>query len=243
MAQGVKARLSPLQIYHVLLSAYGPQHWWPADTPFEVMVGAILTQNTSWTNVEKAITNLKFENLMDARHILDCAPDHLAEVIRPTGFYRQKATRLNALCMFYLEHGCEQQLRRWPATSLRQRMLKVHGIGPETADSILLYALNKPVFVIDAYTARIFSRLGMLERQSAYADTQAFFHARLPRSIPIFQEFHALIVAHAKRFCRSRPLCPGCPLAASCAYASAGNQEHDMAHEAQPRAQAENTTA
>jgi len=243
MVQGVKVRLSPLQIYHVLLSAYGPQHWWPADTPFEVMVGAILTQNTSWTNVEKAIANLKSEDLMDARHILDCTLDHLAEVIRPTGFYRQKATRLNALCMFYLEHGCEQQLRRWPATSLRQRMLKVHGIGPETADSILLYALDKPVFVIDAYTTRIFSRLGTLDGHVGYAEAQAYFHARLPRSIPIFQEFHALIVAHAKRFCRSKPLCPGCPLAASCAYAPVESSEHDIVREAQTHAQVEGPTA
>jgi len=236
MVQRVKTRLSPLQVYHVLLSAYGKQHWWPADTPFEVMVGAILTQNTSWTNVEKAITNLKSENLMDARRITDCAPDYLAKVIRPAGFYRQKTRRLSALCIFYLEHGGEQQLRRWPATSLRQRMLGVHGIGPETADSILLYALDKPIFVIDTYTSRIFSRLGALDKGTQYAEAQKYFHARLPRSISIFQEFHALIVMHAKRHCRSRPACAGCPLAAHCACSAASDAEHD-AIEAQPRSQ------
>jgi len=204
------------QLYRLLLARYGRQHWWPADTPFEVMVGAVLTQNTSWTNVEKAIANLKSEGLMDARNIVDCAPEQLADLIRPAGFFRQKATRLAALSRFYLGHGGTRKLRERQIRALREQLLAVHGIGPETADSILLYALHKPVFVIDAYTIRIFSRLGILDAGIRYADAQDFFHDHLPRSTPLFQEFHALIVAHAKHHCRSKPVCGGCPLAHVC---------------------------
>lgn len=227
MLQNVKTLISPLQVYHILLSAYGRQHWWPADTPFEVMVGAILTQNTNWKNVEKAIANLKAGNLMDAHGIIVCDIERLAGIIRPAGFYHQKSARLHELCRFYLEHGDDQQLKNWPASSLRQRMLGVHGIGPETADSILLYALDKPLFVIDAYTTRIFSRLGSMDEHTGYAEAQGFFHARLPRSVQIFQEFHALVVEHAKRFCRSKPACSDCPLASACQYAATLDAAHN----------------
>jgi len=243
MLQGTRTLISPLQVYHILLTTYGPQGWWPAETPFEVMVGAILTQSTNWKNVEKAIANLKATDMMDVEHIATSNPEQLAEIIRPAGFYRQKAQRLQQLCLFYLKHGREQQLRRWPASSLRQQMLRVHGIGPETADSILLYALDKPVFVVDAYTRRIFSRLGSLPENADYAETQAFFHARLPNSIRIFQELHALIVEHAKRHCRVKPLCTGCPLAHACQFAETAESACDTKAAAQGLAYVERTTA
>ena len=209
-----------MTIYQRLMRAYGPQGWWPADSPFEVMVGAVLTQNTRWENVEMAIARLKDADMLDAGRIAACDDETLADCIRPAGFYRQKSRYLKVLARFCAEAGGAARLRRQPATLLRLRLLALTGIGPETADSILLYALDKPVFVVDAYTRRIFHRLGHLPARAGYDETQRHFHNRLPHSLPLFQEYHALIVAHAKRHCRARPACEGCPLQTACAHAA-----------------------
>jgi endonuclease III related protein len=205
-----------LAIHDRLLARYGPQGWWPAETAFEMMVGAILTQNTSWTNVERAIAGLKRAGLLDAAAIAACDTAHLAAAIRPSGYYNQKAQRLQAFAGFYLNHDGEDGLSELSAP--RQALLALHGIGPETADSILLYALDTPIFVIDAYTRRIFARLGLSAPEASYHDLQEFFHAHLPAAVPLFQEYHALIVMHAKQHCRKRPLCAGCPLLPGCAH-------------------------
>ncbi len=204
-------------IHDHLLAAYGPQGWWPADSVFEMMVGAILTQNTSWTNVEAAIANMKAAGLLDARAIAACNEDQLATAIRPSGYYNQKARKLKIFADFYLSHGGEPGLRA--LTSPRQMLLALHGIGPETADSMLLYALERPVFVIDAYTRRIFGRLGLTLPEASYHALQDYFHSSLPSSLELFKEYHALIVMHAKRHCRIRPVCVGCPLQDGCAHA------------------------
>jgi len=206
------------QTYERLLATYGPQGWWPADSSFEVMVGALLTQNTNWRNVEKAITNLRAAGMLDAQRILDCERSRLEELIRPAGFFRQKAERLQILCTFYLEHGGENALAQRPLRELRHELLTLKGIGPETADSILLYALQLPIFVVDAYTRRIFSRLKLLEESATYHAVQQWFEAQLEADTGIYQEYHALIVEHAKRFCRVRPLCTDCPLLKRCPH-------------------------
>ena len=194
-------------IYKTLQSAYGAQHWWPAESSFEMMVGAILTQNTSWTNVEKAITNLKKANALDASVIVSLDQADLCEMIRPAGFFIQKARYLKNIGYFFLE------FREYIATAscpdndiqrLRQLLLSLKGVGPETADSILLYAFNMPVFVIDAYTRRIFSRLGLISSTVTYAELQQYFHRHVVPDSKIYNEYHALIVRHAKTHCRSK---------------------------------------
>jgi endonuclease III related protein len=205
-----------LAIHDRLLAHYGPQGWWPANSAFEMMVGAILTQNTSWTNVERAIAGLKQEGLLDAAAIAACPEKRLAAAIRPSGYYNQKAQRLRAFAGFYLKHDGENGLSQ--LLEPRQALLALHGIGPETADSILLYALDIPIFVIDAYTRRIFARLGLSTPEASYHALQDFFHAQLPASVPLFQEYHALVVMHAKQHCRTRPLCAGCLLLADCPH-------------------------
>lgn len=211
---------SPLQIYEILLAAYGEQKWWPAEHPFEMMVGAILTQSTNWRSVEKAIYNLKEENMLDAAKIANCDIKKLSELIRPSGFYNQKSQRLKTFSSFYVKHGKVDGLKKWQKSILRNMLLSISGIGPETADSMLLYALEKPVFVVDAYTKRIFTRLGLLPEKADYHTTQSYFEQRLTHALPLFQEYHALIVEHAKRHCRSKPLCLACPLYKQCAHAN-----------------------
>ena len=206
----------PLKVYRQLYKAYGPQQWWPADSPFEVMVGAILTQNTNWQNVEKAIGNLKANSMLTAAAIAGCQEERLAEIIRPSGYYRQKADRLRKFCRFFLESGQTEALKQQPLPELRRLLLALHGIGPETADSMLLYALDQPVFVVDAYTRRIFSRLGLLDARIGYEAIRHDFESQLEPSVPLFQEYHALIVEHAKRHCRVSPACTDCPLAGQC---------------------------
>lgn len=207
------------QLYQRLYQHFGPQSWWPAQSPFEVMVGAILTQNTAWTNVEKAITNLQQAACLCADAILDCNNESLAELLRPSGYFNIKAARLKHFCRWYLEHGGYDALSQWETETLRQALLSVHGIGPETADDILLYAFERPVFVIDAYTRRLFSRLGLASGTEPYDGLrqqveQAF--ARDKSRISVFNELHALIVNHAKDYCRKRPRCQGCPLTRYC---------------------------
>ena len=203
-------------VHDRLLEHYGPQGWWPADDAFEMMLGAILTQNTNWTNVERAIANLRDAGLLDARSIADCDEVSLARAIRPSGYFNQKGKKLKTLADFYLAHGGEAGIDSLP--DARRALLELHGIGPETADSILLYALRRPVFVIDAYTRRIFARLGATPPDASYDALQHYFQSRLPRSAPLFNEYHALIVMHAKQHCRPRPACSGCPLQQECAY-------------------------
>jgi len=210
----------PQLIYEQLLDNYGPQHWWPADSSFEVMVGAILTQNTNWKNVETAIANLKVHHMLDCELIASSNLQQLGEIIRASGFYMQKARYLQKFSLFYYNNGKRKGLLKWPTSILRNRLLAVNGIGPETADSILLYALDRPVFVVDAYTKRLFVRLGHFNHELGYDSIQHFFLQRLPESLPLFQEFHALIVEHAKRFCKTKPMCDDCPLAGECPTAS-----------------------
>ncbi len=236
-----RRRQAPLQIHRQLLAAYGPRHWWPADTPFEVMVGAILTQNTRWENVEMAIANMKEADMLDAERICSSNRSQLAEYIRPSGFFRQKSRYLQAMSLFYFRHGYESGLKKWPMSSLRKKLLTVQGIGPETADSILLYALDKPVFVVDAYTRRIFHRLGNLPRNADYQYTQHYFHSRLPRSLPLFKEFHALIVEHAKRYCQTKPRCMDCPLQPDCLYVERNVPTCDQTDQKQACAYVEQT--
>lgn len=207
-----------------LSARYGAQHWWPGDTPFEVMVGAVLTQNTAWTNVEKAIANLKAAGALSCPALLALPDPELAELIRPAGFFNVKTTRLKALCRFLEKRGVAEQPEALAAqgdtATLRHDLLAVHGIGEETADSILLYALNLPSFVVDAYTRRIFGRLGLLQGGDSYRDIQHRFESHLPRDAILFNEYHALIVHLAKQHCRPRPRCAGCPLHSTCPSAT-----------------------
>ncbi len=205
------------RLYALLFERYGPQHWWPAETPMEMMVGAILTQNTAWRNVERAIAALRAAGLLDAGRLAAAEPRVLQEAIRPSGYFRQKAERLRRLALFVLEHGGVAGMRAVDGATMRQRLLAINGIGPETADSILLYALEYPVFVIDAYTRRLLSRLGWVDESIRYDALQALFHAGLRRDLARFQEFHALIVHHAKAHCRKVPGCAGCPVATALA--------------------------
>jgi endonuclease-3 related protein len=208
----VRKRL--LDIFDRLLQAYGPRHWWPGDSPLEVMVGAVLTQNTAWRNVEKAIANLRERGLMDMQALHAIGEGELAEVIRPAGFYRVKAKRLKALIDHFCErHDCAvENARRETTDELRAGLLSVKGIGPETADSILLYALDRPVFVVDAYTVRFLRHHGLYEGGD-YHDVQRLFMESLPEDARLFNEFHALIVCLGQRHCKKKPECGGCPLA------------------------------
>lgn len=205
-------------LYGHLLARYGPQGWWPADTPFEVMVGAILTQNTAWTNVEKAMQRLKSGGLLDARHIHALPAASLADILRPTGYFNLKAVRLQAYCGWYLQAGGFEVLKYWSNRKLRATLLDVPGIGPETADDILLYAFKRPVFVIDAYTRRLLARLGLARGDEPYEALRARFEAELDRKAGLYQEYHALIVEHAKQVCRPRPRCTDCVVRRVCAY-------------------------
>lgn len=206
----------PLEEYYdSLRAAFGPQHWWPGDTQFEVVVGAILTQNTSWTNVERAIANLRKAGLLSAASIGRVPLRTLESQIRCSGYFRQKARKLKAFCEFLHEEyrGSLKRMFATPTTVLRERLLGVFGIGPETADSILLYAGRHPVFVADAYTKRILSRHGWMDDNAPYEDVRGLFERRFPGNVQRFNEFHALMVNTGKRFCRkSEPLCHQCPL-------------------------------
>jgi endonuclease III related protein len=201
-------------IYAALFSFYGPRSWWPGDSPFEIAVGAILTQNTNWTNVEKAIANLKQHGALCAS-VLHKMPDHdLAQMIRPAGYYNIKTKRLKAFLHFLMdEYGGDMSCMSETATDrLRRDLLAINGVGQETADSILLYALERPVFVIDAYTKRVMSRHGVLDAGASYEEYQSFFHLYMESDTAVFNEYHALIVSVGRDFCRPRPRCEGCPL-------------------------------
>ncbi len=210
-------------LYERLLSSYGPQNWWPAETPFEVVAGAILTQNTAWRNVEKAIANLKREGLLDPESILKTPDDVLRELIRPAGFYNQKVQRLKAVCKLITDSGGLEELFSLPLDNLREKLLSVKGVGPETADAIILYAAAKPTFVVDRYTHRIFTRLGIWAGRYDYEGIKKLVETQIPPDVEVYKEFHALIDEHAKRICRKKPFCGACPLRDVCPYvASAG---------------------
>lgn len=202
-------------VYKQLYACFGPQRWWPGESPFEVMVGAILTQNTNWTNVEKAINNLKKNNLLTPKKIYLLPEKKLAAFIVPAGYYNIKAKRLKAFINFFYKdyNGSVKKMARYDTQRLRRDLLSVNGIGPETADSILLYALNKPVFVIDAYTKRIFSRHGFIDEDTDYHKAQDLFMQNMKNDIQLFNEYHALIVRLGKDFClKKKPRCAICPL-------------------------------
>ncbi len=208
-------------VFRRLYAHYGPQGWWPAETSFEMMVGAVLTQNTAWSNVERAIAGLRAAGALDPKHILALPSPALAETLRPSGYFRVKAKRLRDLCRWYLERGGMATLRTRDTETMRADLLTVHGIGRETADDILLYALDRPVFVIDAYTRRLFARLGWIEGHEDYEALRARIERFLGPDVPLYQEYHALIVHHAKGICRTRPGCGRCCLRGRCPWPAA----------------------
>ncbi len=208
-------------VYDKLLGCYGPQHWWPAETPFEVMVGAVLTQSAAWSNVEKAMGNLKAADKLSAAALREIPKNDLARLIYPSGYYNAKAKKLKALVEWLGTYADDlSRLDSRDTGDLRRELLKVHGIGPETADSILLYALNRPTFVIDAYTRRLFSRLGIQPDKDTYDGWRVLFMNNLPLDVKVFNEYHALIVRHGKENCRKSARCVECCLSETCADGS-----------------------
>jgi len=210
-------------IYRRLFEQYGPQHWWPGETPFEVMIGAVLTQSAAWKNVETAITNLKTTGLMSPAALRGKPSEEIAPLIRSTVYYNVKARKLKAL-VDYIGNACNDDLDRLfkkDVRQLRDELLAVWRVGEETADSILLYAANKPVFVIDAYTRRIINRIGIQPENDKYSAWQFLFMNNIPADIALFNEYHALLVRLGKETCRPKPLCSSCPLFDICLSAVA----------------------
>lgn len=202
------------EIYQRLFERFGPQHWWPGETQFEIIVGAILTQNTNWANVEKAISNLKAADLLCPRRLYEIEIEELAELIRPAGYYNIKAGRLKNFLAWLFEnhHGRLNNLNDMPTDLLHRELLEIKGVGRETADSILLYALNRPVFVVDAYTARIMTRHGLIDTDADYEQIRELFQSNLDEETQLFNEYHALLVRAGKEFCKPKPRCEDCPL-------------------------------
>jgi endonuclease-3 related protein len=202
------------EIYKLLFDRFGPQHWWPGETQFEIITGAILTQNTNWTNVEKAVANLKSADVLTPEKLYHLDVSKLAELIRPAGYYNIKAKRLKNFInwLFQNYNGRLTNLENLDTDQLRAELLAVKGIGRETADSILLYAFNREIFVIDAYTARVAVRHGLIEPQADYEQLRELFQSNLPQDSQLFNEYHALFVKVGKEFCKPKAKCPGCPL-------------------------------
>lgn len=212
------------EVFDRLYAHFGPRRWWPAETPFEVVVGAILTQAVAWRNVERAIGNLKREGLLDPFRLDQTPEERLAELVRPALYYRQKAKRLKAVTSLLVREfgGSVERMLAGETAEVRRLLLSIPGIGPETADSILLYAGSHPIFVVDAYTRRLFHRMGVWGPAPTYEAMQALFHRELPADVQLFNEYHALIVAVGHHYCRaSRPRCRQCPLAEICAHGRA----------------------
>jgi len=211
-----------MDIYRTLLDHFGEQHWWPAESDFEVIVGAILTQNTAWRNVEVAIDGLKDADLLTPEGLKDIDVSVLEVHLRPTGYFRVKARRLKDFMDFLFDKhsGSLESLFSGDLEGIRKALLEVKGIGEETADSIILYAGHMPTFVVDAYTKRVFSRLGRfgIDENAPYQRVKTIFEGALPRDVELYKEYHALIVRLAKEHCRTRPSCNNCPLAALCSY-------------------------
>jgi endonuclease-3 related protein len=207
-----------LTTFEALRADHGPQHWWPAETPFEVMVGAVLTQNTAWVNVERGLARLTALTALAPESILELPEAVLADCLRPVGYFNVKARRLRAFCVAFLAQGGLEGLSRLATPALRHRLLAVKGIGPETADDMLLYAFHRPVFVVDAYTRRLFVRLGDLAGSEGYETIRHAFEKALGADTALFNEYHALIVRHGKEVCRTQPRCGHCCLADRCAH-------------------------
>lgn len=206
-----------LNIYKNLLCMFGRQEWWPADGPFEVMLGAILTQNTHWSNVEKALVRLKQRISLNPEALLSLSSADLESCLKPSGYFRVKTQRLQNYCRWYLAQGGYYDLDQLSTLALRERLLNVQGIGPETADDILLYAFHRPVFVIDAYTRRLLQRLNLIQGQEKYEYFRQLFETQLPKNVDLYQQYHALIVMHAKQYCRkSKPICSVCQFQQVC---------------------------
>ncbi len=203
-----------IEIYQLLYDVFGPQHWWPGETQFEIIVGAILTQNTSWTNVEKAMKNLKSAEFLNPEALHNIELSQLAGLIRPAGYYNIKARRLKNFLNWLFDNYDGQliNLESVDTSQLRSELLAIKGIGPETADSILLYAFKRTTFVVDAYTARIAARHGLIEPGADYEQLRELFQSNLPQDTQLFNEYHALLVKLGKEFCRPKARCPGCPL-------------------------------
>lgn len=216
------ARLAPQAdlpaLYDWLLSAYGRQAWWPAETRFEILIGAVLVQNTAWSNVELAIAELRQKHWLSAEALLKADPAGLAETIRSSGYFRVKTARLKNFCQWLQDAGGFEALNSCSTTELRDALLGINGIGPETADAMLLYAFDRPVFVIDAYARRLLTRLGWLKSKPGYEALRAVFELTLMADVDRYAQYHALIVEHAKMRCRARPDCSGCALQKHCEY-------------------------
>ncbi|MCG6945632.1 MAG: endonuclease III domain-containing protein [Deltaproteobacteria bacterium] len=202
------------EIYELLVKAYGPQHWWPAESPLEVMVGAVLTQNTNWQGVEQAIANLKRDNLLNQHKLKALSTEELSRLIKPAGYFNLKARRLKNLIEMVTEAygGDLAAMEQMETAQLRQELLLVNGVGPETADSILLYAFHRPIFVVDTYTYRVTSRHGLIEEEANYQALQDLFMEHLPLDVDMFNEYHALLVRAGKLHCKRKARCEGCPL-------------------------------
>lgn len=211
-----------LDLYYSLLSYYGRQHWWPAKTEFEVIVGAIFVQQTSWRSVERAISNLEKNGLLDPLSLASASQDDVESLIKNLNFYKQKAKRIIEISKYIVKKygGRLDKLFSKPLSELRDELLSLEGIGEETADIILLYAANKLSFPVDAYTRRLIKRLGLIEKPDKlrYSDLKNFFEKRLLKDLEVYKEFHALIDVHCKTFCRRKPLCNNCPLKGDCKY-------------------------
>jgi endonuclease-3 related protein len=206
-----------LRIYGLLFKRFGPQHWWPGATPFEVIIGAILTQSANWANVELAIANLKKEKVLSPQALYKIKTSKLQKLIRPSGYFRDKAKKVKAFVKYLVENynGSLNKMFKKSIPELRKELLVIHGIGPETADSIICYAALKPTFVVDAYTKRIGNRVGLFKLEKYY-DIKDFFEQRLPKRYQLLNEYHALIVALGKYHCKPRPVCEECPIYGLC---------------------------
>ena len=207
-----------MEIYHRLYQLYGPQHWWPGESRFEIVIGAILTQNAAWTNVEQALNNLKAAGCFSSHALRDVPEEELAVLLRPSGYFNIKARRLKAFINHLWEgyQGDLDLLLAKDGSELRKELLSIYGIGEETADDIVLYAAEQPSFVIDAYTQRILQRLGLSPKEKSYWAYQGLFHRALPADASLFNEYHALLDEHAKETCKKEPLCEGCCLLEMC---------------------------
>ena len=213
-------------IYRQLLNYYGPQHWWPAQEPFEIIIGAILTQSAAWLNVEKAIANLKAAKALSPKALRQFSLPEIARLIHPCGYYNAKALKLKSLAHWLGEYYNDNLNELFANTTehLRQQLLSIYGIGQETADSIILYAANKPIFVIDAYTRRIINRIGLVPESKSYTAYQSLFMDNLPADAELFNEYHALLVCLAKNVCRQHPLCQQCCLNNTCHFTNSHTQ-------------------
>lgn len=207
------------KIYNKLLKHFGEQNWWPTisdNKEFEVCIGAILTQNTAWKNVEKAVASLNERNLISINSINNSSEKELAQLIRPSGYYNQKARKLKNFCKYVIDNYDGDLKKFFSSGSLREELLSINGVGNETADSIILYSAKKPVFVIDAYTKRIVARMGIINSNSSYGEVQQLFMKNLKKEETLYNEYHALLVMLGKNYCRKKPECQKCPVRGDC---------------------------